>query len=69
MVWAWGIAQHPYLLPQSLTIKQAAGASETLTELLIVFVIAVVLVLPSLGWLFSLAQRSIIEEKSEEALS
>jgi cytochrome d ubiquinol oxidase subunit II len=68
MVWAWGVAQHPYLLPQSLTIEAGAGAGETLDEVLIVFVVAVLVVLPSIGLLYTLAQRSIIEEKSEEAL-
>ncbi len=68
MVWAWGVAQYPYLLPQTLTIKAGAGVGETLNTVLVVFVIAVVLVLPSLAWLYSLAQRSIVEEKGEEAL-
>jgi cytochrome bd ubiquinol oxidase subunit II len=68
MVWAWGVAQYPYLLPQRLTIADAAAVSETLKEILIVFVIAVIVVLPSLGWLYSLAQRSIVEEKGDEVL-
>jgi cytochrome d ubiquinol oxidase subunit II len=68
MIWAWGVAQYPYLLPQSLTIQEGAGAGETLDEVLIVFVVAVLVVLPSIGLLYTLAQRSIIEEKSEEAL-
>jgi len=65
MVWAWGVAQFPYLLPQSVTISQAAAVSATLEEILIVFVVAVVVVLPSLFWLYALAQRDIVEEKSE----
>src|SRR5262249_45175660 len=62
VVWGWGVAQHPYLLPQSLTIDAGAAPSATLTAVLIVFGAAVVLVLPALGLLFSLAQRSLIEE-------
>ena len=46
VVWGWGVAQHPYLLPQVLTIDDAAAPSATLTALLIVFGVAVVLVLP-----------------------
>ena len=38
MIWAWGVAQFPYLLPQSLTISQAAAVGATLKEILIVFV-------------------------------
>ena len=62
VVWGWGIAQHPYLLPQDLTIDAAAAPSATLTSVLIVFGVAVVLVLPSMALLYALAQRSLIEE-------
>ena len=31
VIWGWGVAQYPYLLPQTLTISQAAAPSETLT--------------------------------------
>src|SRR4051812_25741500 len=46
VIWGWGIAQHPYLLPKSLTIGAAAAPSDMLTALLIIFGAAVVLVLP-----------------------
>jgi cytochrome d ubiquinol oxidase subunit II len=62
VIWAWGVAQHPYLLPQTLTISDAASPGVVLTGLLIVFAIAVVVVLPSLGLLFTLAQRDLIGE-------
>jgi cytochrome bd ubiquinol oxidase subunit II len=62
VVWGWAIAQHPYLLPQVLTIDQAAAPSDTLTALLIVFGVAVLVVLPSLGLLYTLTQRNLIEE-------
>jgi len=62
VVWGWGVAQHPYLLPQVLTIDAGAAPSDTLTALLIVLAIAVVLVLPSIGLLFTLTQRNLIEE-------
>ena len=62
VVWGWGVAQHPYLLPQSLTIDAAAAPSSTLTTVLIVFGVAVVLVVPSIVLLYVLAQRSLIEE-------
>ncbi len=44
VIWAWGVAQHPYLLPQVLTIDAAAAPGATLTAVLIVFGIAVVVV-------------------------
>ena len=65
VIWGWAIAQYPYLLPETLTITQGAAPSETLTGVLIVFGIAVVLVLPSLGLLFTLAQRNLVEETSK----
>jgi cytochrome d ubiquinol oxidase subunit II len=65
VVWGWGVAQYPYLLPQTLTIKDGAGASETLTSVLIVFGVAVVVVLPALGFLYTLAQRSVLEGEAE----
>jgi len=65
MVWAWAVAQFPYLLPQTLTIQRGAAVSQTLKEILIVFVVAVIVVLPSLAWLFSLAQRDVVSEKGE----
>jgi cytochrome d ubiquinol oxidase subunit II len=61
-VWGWGIAQHPYLLPTQLTIDQAAAPSSTLTALLIVFGVALVLVVPALALLYTLAQRGMVEE-------
>jgi cytochrome d ubiquinol oxidase subunit II len=58
----WAVAQYPYLLPETLTISQAAAPSSTLTSILIVFAIAVLLVLPSIGLLFMLVQRNLVEE-------
>ena len=58
----WGVAQWPYLLPETLTISAAAAPSATLTGLLIVFGVAVLIVLPAIGLLFTLAQRNLIEE-------
>jgi cytochrome bd ubiquinol oxidase subunit II len=64
VIWGWGAAQYPYLLPETLTIKEGAGASETLTALLVVFGVAVVVVLPALAFLYTLDQRSLLEEEA-----
>ena len=64
VVWGWGIAQHPYLLPQTLKISAGSAPSTTLTSLLVIFGVAVLLVLPALALLFTLAQRSVVEETS-----
>ena len=62
VVWGWGVAQHPYLLPKDLTIDAGAAPTDTLTSVLIVFGVAVVLVGPSLALLYTLAQKGMIEE-------
>ncbi len=61
VVWGWFVAQHPYLLPTSLTIDDAAGASASLTAVIVVFAIAVVVIVPSLGLLYVLSQRRALE--------
>jgi cytochrome bd ubiquinol oxidase subunit II len=65
VIWGWAVAQHPYLLPPSLTVSDAAAPHETLEALLIVFGLAVLLVLPALGLLFTLVQRNLVEETSQ----
>ncbi len=58
MVWAWGLAQFPYLLPDTLTVADGAAVASTLRAVLVVFVAAIVVVGPSLALLFVLDQRS-----------
>jgi cytochrome d ubiquinol oxidase subunit II len=62
LVGAWGVAQYPYLLPFSLTISAGAGATVTLQWILVCSLVAVLLVLPSLGLLFTLDQRERVGE-------
>jgi cytochrome d ubiquinol oxidase subunit II len=61
VIWGWGVAQFPYLLPTSLRIDQAAAPDPTMTIIFIVFGAAAVLVLPSLGLLYALAQKDLLE--------
>jgi cytochrome d ubiquinol oxidase subunit II len=61
VIWGWGVAQFPYLLPTSLRIDQAAAPDPTMTTLFVVFAAAVVLVLPSLALLYTLTQRDLLE--------
>src|SRR5205085_8969582 len=62
VVWGWGVAQHPYLLPQVLTIDAAAAPGATLTTVLAVFGVAAALVVPSITLLYMLVQRSLVTE-------
>jgi cytochrome bd ubiquinol oxidase subunit II len=61
VIWGWGVAQFPYLLPTSLRIDQAAAPDATMTIVFIVFAVAAVFVLPSLGLLYVLTQRDLLE--------
>jgi cytochrome bd ubiquinol oxidase subunit II len=64
LIWGYFAAAFPYMLPTSLTISQAAGASATLTEVIVVFAVAAVTVVPSLALLYTLAQRSALGTQS-----
>ncbi|HWO47383.1 MAG TPA: cytochrome d ubiquinol oxidase subunit II [Solirubrobacterales bacterium] len=63
VIWGWGVAQFPYLLPTSLRIDQAAAPDATMTIVFIVFAVAAVVVLPSLGLLYTLAQKDLLESE------
>jgi cytochrome d ubiquinol oxidase subunit II len=62
VIWGWGVAQFPYLLPTSLKISQSAAPGPTLDAVLIVFVVAAIVVLPALGLLYWLSQRELLGE-------
>ena len=62
VIWAWGVAQHPDLLPGAITVAGAAAPATTLTALLVVTAIAVAVVGPSLALLFSLQRRAVLDD-------
>jgi cytochrome bd ubiquinol oxidase subunit II len=61
VIWGFFVAQHPYMLPTSLTIEDAAGVSAALTSVIVVFLIAGVVCLPAIGLLYVLSQRRALE--------
>ena len=61
LVFAWGFAQSPYLLPGRLTIAQATAPGSTQVALLAVTLALVLVVVPSMGLLYYLDQRSALE--------
>lgn len=69
VVVAWGLAQRPYLIPTSLTVSQAAGASTTLRWLMLVTVVAVVLIGPPLVLLYRLDTRGALQPLTEADLA
>ena len=60
VLWGWGAAQYPHLLPGApgLTVAQAAAGPATLQATTISVGVGIVLLVPSLAWLFLLFQRS-----------
>jgi cytochrome d ubiquinol oxidase subunit II len=71
VVIGWGVAQWPYMLPESLKVSQAAAPTGTLDAVLAVFIVAAVVILPSLGLLYVLDQKSLLagEGGSEDAIT
>ena len=62
VIWGWGVAQFPYLLPTSLKITQSAAPPDTLSTVIVVFIVAAILVLPALGLLYWLSQKELLGE-------
>ena len=63
IVCSWGVAQWPYLLPESLTVSAAASPSGTLAAVLVAVALAAVLVLPGFALLYVLDQRGLLPEE------
>jgi cytochrome d ubiquinol oxidase subunit II len=60
VVVGWGVAQYPYILPTSLKLSAAASPDPTLWSVTIVFIVAAVVILPSIGLLYYLDQRDLL---------
>jgi cytochrome bd ubiquinol oxidase subunit II len=63
---AWGVAQWPYLLPETLTVDDAAAPSGTMTGLVVAVVLAVLIVLPGFVLLYMLTQRQLLPDEGVE---
>lgn len=60
---AYGVAQTPYLLPETVTVTEAAAPTGTLGALLVATVAAGLIVLPSLGLLYVLDRKNLLPEE------
>jgi len=56
MIWAWGLGQYAEMLP-GLTVSEAAAPDNVIVTVLGSLAVGSVLLIPSLWWLYSLAQR------------
>jgi cytochrome bd ubiquinol oxidase subunit II len=63
VVVSWGVAQWPYLLPESLTVSAAASPNGTLTAVLVAVVLAAVIVVPGFVLLYVLDQKGLLPEE------
>ena len=65
VVLGWGVAQWDYILPETLTVSEAAAPESTLVTILVVFIVAAIVILPAIGLLYVLDQKSLLEPDSE----
>jgi cytochrome d ubiquinol oxidase subunit II len=58
VIWGWGVAQYPVLLPgTAVTLTNAGATQATFVALVVVAIAAVILVVPSFALLFALQRR------------
>ena len=67
VVWGWGLAQYPYLLPTSLPLAVGSAPTAALVAELVVAGLAVLLVAPGFALLYSLQQRRLLTAADTEA--
>jgi cytochrome d ubiquinol oxidase subunit II len=53
IIWSWGLAQFPYLIPPDLTFADAAAPASVLRPLLMALVIGAMVLIPSFWYLYS----------------
>ena len=66
VVIGWGVAQWPYILPETLKVSDAAAPSGTLGAILVVAVLLALICLPALGLLYYLDQHSLLDTEEAE---
>ncbi|WP_406009106.1 cytochrome d ubiquinol oxidase subunit II [Streptomyces sp. NBC_00637] len=67
-VFAWGMAQRPYLIPTSLTVAEGAGDSSTLRWLGIVSLVALLLIFPAVVLLYWMDTHGELESLTDADL-
>jgi len=70
VVWGWGVAQYPVLLPgTAVTLSSAGAPQDTVVAVIVVFVAAVLLVGPSFALLYALQGRRMLGGGEHGALA
>jgi cytochrome d ubiquinol oxidase subunit II len=65
MTVGWALAQDPYLLPGALTLEDAAASDATLTALVISVGLGMIVLIPSLWWLYRLVLKGTLDTEYE----
>jgi len=69
VIWGWGVAQYPVLLPATAVTLTNAGATQaTFVALVVVAIAAVILVVPSFALLFTLQDRRLLGDSEQGPL-
>jgi cytochrome bd ubiquinol oxidase subunit II len=61
----WAVAQSPYLLPGELTVDEAAAPDSTLVATLVSVALGMLVLVPSLYWLYSLTLQGRLDQAYE----
>ncbi|HEX8102923.1 MAG TPA: cytochrome d ubiquinol oxidase subunit II [Solirubrobacteraceae bacterium] len=61
----WVFAQDPYFLPGELTLEQAAASDATLTALTVVVALGMIILIPSLYYLYRLVLKGQLDQEFE----
>jgi cytochrome d ubiquinol oxidase subunit II len=67
VVWGWGLAQYPYLIPTSLALGAGSAPTATLDAEFVVAGLAVLLVVPGFAFLYLLQQRHLLTAADTDA--
>jgi len=62
VLWGWGLAQYPFMIPPSLSIDAAAAPRETLRLVLIALIVGAAVLFPSLFYLFRVFKGSLLDD-------
>jgi cytochrome d ubiquinol oxidase subunit II len=65
IVVGWAFAQSPYVLPPELTLEEAAASDATLSAVVIGVAAGMVILVPSLWWLYKLVLQGRLDQEYE----
>ena len=70
VVWGWGVARYPVLLPgTTVTLTNAGAPQATMVAIIVTFIVAVLLLGPSFALLFTLQSRRLLGAGEHGALT